>query len=66
MTARDEDIHVDLMPILMDMSVTKLTRVANLAMNRLTLREWGEIFYAVDLRVDMQFVDPPPPPETTP
>ena len=60
MDERDEDIHIDLAPVLMDLSVSKLVRLANLAMNRLTMRDWGEIFHAIDVRPSIAFVDTPP------
>lgn len=66
MNDRDEDIHIDLTPVLMDLGVAELVRLANLAMNRLTLRDWGEIYLYVGLKTEMRFVDATPPPETTP
>ena len=61
MDERDEDIHIDLAPVLMDLSVSKLVRLANLAMNRLTMRDWGEIFGAIDVRANVDFVTNLPP-----
>jgi len=66
MSTRDEDIHIDLTPVLMDLGVAKLVRLANLAMNRLTLRDWGEIYFDVGLETEMRFVDATPQPGDAP
>lgn len=54
---RSEDIHIDISPMLMGLSISQVVQIANLAMNRLTMRDWGEIFYAVNVRAEMAFVD---------
>lgn len=44
-------IWVDLSPSLLDQAtMSQVVRIANLAMNRLTMRDWGEIFAEVGLR----------------
>jgi hypothetical protein len=53
---RSEDIHIDISPMLMGLTISQVVQIANLAMNRLTMRDWGEIFYAVDVRAEMAFV----------
>lgn len=51
-------IWIDLAPILLNQaSMSQVLGIANLAMNRLTLRDWGEIFHEVDLSPSINFVE---------
>lgn len=49
-------IWVDLAPNLFEAaSMSQVLAIANLAMNRLTMRDWGEIFAEVGLRPEIGF-----------
>lgn len=47
----------DLTGPLMDLSVVQLVRLANLAMNRLTMRDWGEIASDIGVQIEMRMAD---------
>jgi hypothetical protein len=50
-------IWIDLAPILLDQaSMSQVLGIANRAMNRLTLRDWVEIFHEVGLSMSMNLV----------
>lgn len=50
-------IWVDFTPLLsQQLPVNKLVLVANLALNRLTIRDHGEIFYDAGVEVNVKFV----------
>lgn len=54
-------IWVDFTPLLTEqLPLNKLVLVANLALNRLTLRDHGEIFYDAGVEVNMNFVPKEP------
>ena len=56
-------IWVDFAPALMaGASVAQLVQIANLSLNRLTMRDIGEIFGEVGLRPELNLVPPPPLP----
>ncbi|MGL5008604.1 MAG: hypothetical protein ACRC6I_01875 [Paracoccaceae bacterium] len=59
----EERIHWDLTSPLMDLSVVQLVRLANLAMNRLTMRDWGEIGHDIGVRIEMRMASKPEAPE---
>lgn len=49
-------IWIDLAPNLFETaSMSQVIAIANLAMNRLTMRDWGEIFAEVGLRPEIGF-----------
>ena len=50
-------IWVDMSDGLADLSVRKLILVANLALNRLTVRDIGEISYEADIKIDLRVED---------
>ena len=54
-------IWTDFAPMLLnDLPVSKVISMANLAMNRLTLRDCGEIFHDLGIDVRMELRDLPP------
>lgn len=53
----DGPIHIDFTDILYDLPIRKLVLVANLAVNKLTMRDIGEIGYYSDLDFRFTFVD---------
>lgn len=57
-------IWIDFAPALLNqVTVAHLVQIANLALNRLTSRDLGEIFGEVGIRPELQFVPKTPPTE---
>ena len=51
----DDKIHIDLsQELFFNATMQQVVQIANLAMNRLTMRDWGEIFFEVGINPEIR------------